>query len=196
MSRRILLIDAETEFRDTLTQQIGRYRVVVMTEPDADRALGLATSDPPDLIIIAVEEPDKAGFKTFQKTRKAVGTKVPIVLITRSLSADSFAKHRSLKVHASEYIDKRGLTSDELIGKLDNLIGLGDLEEESISIPIDDEIPMEIAEGDVVLDEQLGDDAAAEFDEHEMAAVDALLTFRGIAKHFAESRESPSERLE
>jgi DNA-binding response OmpR family regulator len=58
MSRRILLIDADTEFRDTLTQQIGRYRVVVMTEPDSDRALALASSDPPDLIIIAVEEPE------------------------------------------------------------------------------------------------------------------------------------------
>src|SRR5262245_51546494 len=128
MSRRILLIDADTQFRDTLTQQIGRYRVIVMTESDADRALALATSDPPDLVIIAVEEPDKAGFKTFQKARKALATKLPIVLVTKTMSADSFAKHRGLKVHADEYIDKRGLTKDELIGKLDNLIGLGDLQ--------------------------------------------------------------------
>jgi hypothetical protein len=172
MSRRILLIDADTEFRDTLTQQIGRYRVVVMTEPDPDRALALASSDTPDLLIIAVEEPDKGGFKTFQKARKQLAAKMPIVLVTKSMSIDSFTKHRSLKVHADEYIDKRGLTKDELVGKLDNLIGLGDLQEEDVSIPVEDEIPMEIADGDVVLDEQLDDDAAAEFgNQHEMATV-------------------------
>src|SRR5689334_25002752 len=112
MSRRILLIDADTEFRDTLTKHVGRYRVAVNTEANADRALALTASDPPDLLIIAVEEPDKAGFKTFQKARKQVPAKLPIVLITKSMSADSFAKHRGLKVHADEYIDKRGLTTD------------------------------------------------------------------------------------
>jgi hypothetical protein len=171
MSRRILLIDADTAFRDTLTKHIGRYRIVVMTEPDPDRALALATADPPDLVIIAVEEPDKAGFKTFQRTRKAVG-KLPIVLVTKSMSKDSFTKHRNLKVHADEYMDKRGLTNDELVGKLDNLIGLGDLQEEDISIPVEDEIPMEIADGDVVLDEQLDEDPAAEFaNPHDLATV-------------------------
>ncbi|HEY5947882.1 MAG TPA: response regulator, partial [Kofleriaceae bacterium] len=173
MSRRILLIDGDTEFRDTLTKQVGRYRVIVMTEPNADRALSMVASDPPDLAIIAVEEPDKSGFKTFQKARKSLPAKLPIVLVTKSMSADSFAKHRSLKVHADEYIDKRGLTTDELVGKIDNLIGLGDLQEDDVSIPVEDEIPMEIADGDVVLDEQLDeDDPAAEFGSpHEMATV-------------------------
>src|SRR5262245_20665168 len=172
MSRRILLIDADKQFRDTLTQQVGRYRVEVVTEPDADKALAVATSDPPELVIIAVEEPDKAGFKTFQKAKKGAAAKIPIVLVTKSMSADRLAKHRSLKVHANEYIDKRGLTKDELVGKLDNLIGLGDLQEEEVSIPVEDEIPMEIADGDVVLDEQIDDDAAAEFgDANDMATV-------------------------
>jgi hypothetical protein len=171
MSRRILLIDADTEFRDTLTQHLGRYRVVVITEADPDRALASAASEAPDLLVIAVEEPDKQGFKTFQKARKGVAAKLPIVLVTKSLSADSFAKHRSLKFHADEYIDQRGLTKDELVGKLDNLIGLGDLDED-VSIPVEDEIPMEIADGDVVLDEQLEEDAAAEFaNEHDLATV-------------------------
>src|SRR5688500_11591475 len=117
MSRRILLIDADSEFRDALTQHLGRYRVLVITEPNPERAFALAASEPPELVIIAVDEPDKAGFKTFQKARKTVAARLPIVLVTKSMSADSFAKHRSLKVHADEYIDKRGLSTEELIGK-------------------------------------------------------------------------------
>src|SRR5688572_9392564 len=168
MSRRILLIDADTEFRETLNGHLGPYRVNIMTETDADRALAMAASEGPDLVVIAVEEPDKGGFKTFQRARKTLPAKLPIVLVTKSMSPDSFAKHRSLKVHADEYIDKRGVTRDELIGKLGNLIGLGDLEDDGLAV---DDIPMEIGEGDVVLDEQM-EDPAGEFDDvHQMATV-------------------------
>ena len=169
MNRRVLLVDVDPEFQDTLTKQLGRYRVIVMTEPDAERALALGQADPPDLVIIAVEEPDKGGFKTFQKFRKAL--QMPIILITASLSGEAFAKHRSLKTHANDYLDKRGLSNEELIGKIDNLIGLGDLQDaDDIEIPVEEDIPMEIAEGDVVLDEQVDDDPHGSF-EHEMATV-------------------------
>ena len=61
---------------------------------------------------------------------------------------------------------ERGPVTRELIAKIDHLIGLGDLQEDDISVPVDD-MPMEIAEGDVVLDEQVDDDPASSF-EHEM----------------------------
>ena len=41
MNRRVLLIDADPAFRDTLTRELARYKVVVVTEPDAERALAL-----------------------------------------------------------------------------------------------------------------------------------------------------------
>ena len=172
MNRRVLLVDSDTAFRDTLTKQLGRYRVVVMTEPDAERAVALGQADPPDLVVIAVEEPEKAGFKSFQKVRKALSSKVPIVLVTASVAPESFAKHRGLKVHANEYIDKRGLGVDELVGKIDNLIGLGDLQEDDddLGIAVEEDLPMEIADGDVVLDEQLDDDQVSSF-EHDMQTV-------------------------
>lgn len=159
MNRRVLLVDVDPEFQDTLTKQLGRYRVIVMTETDPERALALGQADPPDLAIISVEEPDKLGFKTFQKFRKVLPPKMPIMLITASVAGDAFVKHKSLKVHANDYLDKRSLTNEELIAKIDNLIGLGDLQEdEDISVPVDEDIPVEIADGDVVLDEQLDDD--------------------------------------
>jgi ActR/RegA family two-component response regulator len=55
MNRRVLLIDADPAFRDTLTRELGRYRgVVVMTEPDSERAFAIAAADAPSLIVIAV----------------------------------------------------------------------------------------------------------------------------------------------
>src|SRR5438874_9572950 len=162
MNRRVLLIDADPAFRDTLTKELGRYRVVVMCEPEADRALQLGASDPPDLVVIGVEEPEKAGFRAFQKAKKGGLSKTPIVLVTSSVTPDSFAKHKGLKVHADEYIDKRSMTSEELIAKIDNLIGLGDLQEDELGVAVDDDIPMELADGDVVLDETVGEDEEPE----------------------------------
>jgi CheY-like chemotaxis protein/chromosome segregation ATPase len=172
MNRRVLLIDTDPAFRDTLTQLLNRYRVVVMSEPDPDRALSIANADAPSLIVIGVEEPEKAGFRAFQKCKKGALAKVPIVLVTRSVAPDAFAKHRGLKLHADEYIDKRAMTDDELVAKVDNLIGLGDLQEDDMGIAVEDEIPMEIADGDVVLDETVGDDASNEFaNEHDLRTV-------------------------
>jgi CheY-like chemotaxis protein len=166
VNRRVLLIDLDPAFRDTLTRLLNRYRVVVMSEPDGDRALGLANADPPSLIVIGVDEPDKAGFRVFQKFRKGATAKVPVILVTSTVSPDAFAKHRGLKIHADEYIDKRVALEDEIVAKIDNLVGLGDLQEDE-SIPVADDIPMD---GDV-LDEVVGsdDDAANEFaSEHEL----------------------------
>ena len=113
MNRRVLLIDADMGSRDTLTRELGRYKgVVVMTEADADRGLcDRGGRRAGSLIVIAVEEPDKIGFKVFQKCKKGALAKVPVMLVTSSVSADSFAKHRGLKVHADEYIDKRDMST-------------------------------------------------------------------------------------
>jgi len=174
MKRRVLLIDADTDFRDTLTHQLGRYSVEVTTEVDPDKAIGNATADPPEMLVIAVEEPDKAGFRAFQKARKTLPAKLPIILVTKSMSPDSFSKHRSLKVHADEYIDKRDASEAEVVGKIDNLIGLGDLSDDGAHNPAagaaaEDDLPMELADGDVVLEDHLDDHGGeedGEFDVH------------------------------
>ena len=163
MNRRVLLIDADPAFRDTLTRELARYRVAVVTEPDADRALALGTSEAPAMVIVCIEEADKkSGFRVFEKCKKGALSKVPIVLVTGSVPAESFAKHRNLKVHADEYLDKRTMSTHELVGKIDGLIALGDPEEADLSTPVEDEVPMEIADGDVVLDDVLGNLAEPE----------------------------------
>jgi CheY-like chemotaxis protein len=164
-----LLIDSDTGFHDALAQQLGRYRLSVAAEADPEDALAMAISDGFDVVMIAVEEPEKLGFKTFQKARKQLPAKVPIVLVTASLSPEAFAKHRGLKTHADAYIDKRN-GEPEVFQKLDALLELGDPVADD-ELPPGDDIPMEIGDGDVVLDEeQMDEDPHGGF-EHTMATV-------------------------
>jgi CheY-like chemotaxis protein len=126
VNRRILLIDTDPAFRASLAQQLERYRFDVAAEPDADRAFALAATAPPDLVMVAVEEPDEAGFKVFQRYKKGALRSVPIMLVTASVTPEIFAKHKCLKIHADDYLDKRSLADGELLGKIDGLIGLGE----------------------------------------------------------------------
>jgi CheY-like chemotaxis protein len=168
MSRRILVIDADVGFQRLLRDQLSPYGFDVVIAMDGADAIARLPQLQPTLLVIAVEEPDKQGFATFNKAKKGPAANVPIVLATASVSPDSFTNHRRLKLHADEYIDKRQLSPDELLGKIDNLIGLGDMiiprelpvaSDPSLQIPVEvDEVPMELSDGDLVLEETFGED--------------------------------------
>ena len=185
MSRRILLIDADSTFQARLVQLLGRYPFEIVVEEDPAQAVAAGTVNQPALIVVAVEEPDKAGFKLFQKLKKGALGKTPIALVTATVPAESFAKHRGLKVHADEYFDKRTISDDELLGRLDNLIELGDPLEEELDIPVEvDDIAL--SDGDMVLEETIGEDTLfgddgqrvdSMVDAETEAAFDALLGF-------------------
>jgi CheY-like chemotaxis protein len=159
VNRRILLIDADPAFRASLARQLERYRFDITAEPDPEQAIALGTATLPALLVVSVEEPDKAGFKVFQRCKRGALAKVPIVLVTSSVPPESFAKHRGLKVHADEYIDKRSISDDELLGKIDHLVGLGELADDDLGMSLEiDEIPL--SSDDMVLEETVGEDDA------------------------------------
>src|SRR5688572_32931989 len=127
MSRRLLVIDADAGFQRMLRDQLGPYGFDTVIAVDGADAIARLPQLEPELLVIAVEEPDKQGFATFNKAKKGAAAKLPIVLVTSTVPAESFTNHRKLKLHADEYIDKRALSIDELLGKIDNLIGLGEV---------------------------------------------------------------------
>ena len=134
-SRRILLIDADPEFWAFLTQQLADYWFDVLVMPELDEAVELAKTDPPALVLLAVEEPAKLGFKAFTPFKKPALARIPLIITTRSLLPKSVADHRKLVVHAHDYLDKRTVGPDELLRSIDELIGLGPLR----SVDPDDE---------------------------------------------------------
>nr|HPH69091.1 hypothetical protein [Kofleriaceae bacterium] len=126
------------------------YRIDVdVAEEDADPLSSV--TEPLALIIIAVEEPQKSGYALCNKAKRGALAQVPVMLVTATVSPDGFANHGKLKAHADAYLDKREMSVDELLGKIDNLIELGeaaDVGDFSLEEVIDDSpIPVEV-EGD------------------------------------------------
>ena len=112
------------------------------------------------------------------------------------------AAHRKLKVHADEYFDKRTLSTAELLGKFDNLIGLGELTSDGeLAIPVEvDEVAID---DEVLVDEvdsaalDLGD--AEDFNEgghtqHSITAFDDLIDAETDAADTADGNSSSGYR--
>jgi CheY-like chemotaxis protein len=171
--RRILLVDNDQAFHRLLSDQIGPYGFEVVPANPADPdVLSRVTQLEPTLLIIAVDEPDKLGYSLCNKAKKGVAAKLPVILATSTVTPEGFANHRRLKLHADEYIDKRDLSPHELVGKIDNLVELGDLGEPSIlgaadfdasddlGLPVEvEDLSLDLAEAEVVeqIDSGLGD---------------------------------------
>lgn len=150
--RRILLIDSDPAFHITLEEVVSRHGVAVERDPDAN-ALTRAASAPPELLVIAADEPDKVGYALCNKAKKGPLVSVPVLLVTSTISAESFANHRKLKLHADEYLDKRTIDRAELHAAIDRLINLGvEVLEAELPIEVDDDA-VEIADSELILEE-------------------------------------------
>jgi CheY-like chemotaxis protein len=158
MNRRILLIDSDPTFRTNLTVAVQKYRLEVIHQPDADEAIAYGATEPPALLVVGVEEPEKHGFKVFQRLKKGPLSKVPIMLVTATVAAESFQKHKGLKTHAEEYLDKRQASKEQLAASVDALIGLGEPADDDLDIPVEvDDI--NVGDGNVI-----EEDAPDDFD--------------------------------
>src|SRR5687767_2091862 len=122
--RRLLLIDDDPDFRDLLDERLGPLGFEIIQPPDPSNPLGHVKEMRPALIVIAVELPDKVGYALCNKAKKGLARDIPVILTTRTVPASGFRSHRKLKVHADEYLDKRAMTEDEVLAKVDRLIGL------------------------------------------------------------------------
>jgi CheY-like chemotaxis protein len=150
--RTILLIDPDRDFHNLLVRELGPYGFAIVVDTSAD-PLAQVGKLAATALVIAVDEPDKRGYATFNKAKKGVAAQLPVVLVTSTVPADAFAAHRKLKVRADEYLDKRDLSTAELLGKFDNLIGLGDLSSDGeLAIPVEVD---EVAIDDEVLVDEL-----------------------------------------
>ncbi|MCW4019784.1 MAG: response regulator, partial [Candidatus Bathyarchaeota archaeon] len=154
-TRRILVFDNDEAFLALLQSSLGAYGFEVqMAAPVSDDIHTIKVLNP-TAVFMAVDAPDKLGYKLCSKAKKAVGKKVPIILATATVSPDDLALHGKLRYHADVYLDKRSLSRAELLDKLDKLIGLGP---RIGPLPREDDKPLQLS--DPVKQTPLGEDGS------------------------------------
>src|SRR5262245_57218701 len=139
--RNVLIIEPDGAFAAELRGALEPYGFGTEVLPDGNEVLQRARDPMPDLVLLCVE-PKNVGYAICNKLKKNNAWKsTPIVLMSAEATHDTFEQHRKLKTHADEYLIKP-FPIEDLLSKVDELIGLGDLvaqavSEDAMEIPID-----------------------------------------------------------
>jgi CheY-like chemotaxis protein len=107
MPKKILLIENDSAFAGSLAETLESSGFDVRVAAEGKAGLDLAREWAPDGIVLCVELPGMSGYLVCQKLRKDDVTKaIPLVLTSAEATADTFEKHKALKVRADAYLLK------------------------------------------------------------------------------------------
>src|SRR5207253_10294260 len=101
MSKRILLIDSDESFAQSLSAAMERGGFEPLTATDSEQGMTLAKEESPDLIVVCVEAQPTNGYMLCTRLKKDEQLKsIPIILASASATPDAFEKHKKLKTRA------------------------------------------------------------------------------------------------
>jgi len=111
---RVLIVDDEEELAATIAERLEIRGIQAQTASDADSALGLIKTDPPDVVVLDLMMPGIGGLGILKQIN-LLEKKIPVILLTGYSS-----KERSIEgmnLGAFDYVLKP-CQLDDLISKI------------------------------------------------------------------------------
>jgi CheY-like chemotaxis protein len=124
-ARRISVFDNDSAFADLLQNTLGLYGIEVRRDEMGTDDFQAFKAAPPDVVFISADWPDNAGYTLCSTIRKTLGNSISIVMTTALLSPYDLSLHEKQRLHADLYLDKRNLSPEIIIEKINALIDLG-----------------------------------------------------------------------
>ncbi len=126
---RVVIFEADLAYADELRRAFSQRGCEVVLHHDGADAAEFAEGVAPDLIVLAVELPNRNGFAICnQLKRHAALASVPLLLISAHSPPESFDQHSKLRTRADDYAHKP-IRAEELVNRcaaLSPAIGGGD----------------------------------------------------------------------
>lgn len=121
---RVLIFESDPDFASELAAALTERGADVDIVEDGEAGILRAETSPPDLILLAIELPRMNGFSVCNKVKrhKTLG-QVPLILLSRDATDETFEQHRRLRTRADDYI-KKPIAVGELLDKIGNFIRL------------------------------------------------------------------------
>lgn len=111
---RVLVVDDEDDFRNTLIKRLETRKVLVTGVAGGDEALSLLKEQDFDVVVLDVKMPGKDGIETLQEMKK-LKPQLEIILLTGHASVESGIQ--GMRLGAFDYIIKP-IPLDELLDKM------------------------------------------------------------------------------
>ncbi len=121
MSRKILVVDDEPNILISLEFLMKRAGFEVRSADDGEAALRASREDPPDLVLLDVMMPKKAGYEVGEAVRaNPAWASIRIVMLTAR--GREIEREKGLALGADDYVTKPFATR-ELVDKVNTLLG-------------------------------------------------------------------------
>jgi two-component system OmpR family response regulator len=111
---RVLVVDDEDDFRNTLIKRLETRKVPVTGATGGDEALALLKDQDFDVVVLDVKMPGKDGIETLQEMKK-LQPQIEIILLTGHASVE--AGIQGMRLGAFDYLIKP-TPLDELLDKM------------------------------------------------------------------------------
>jgi two-component system OmpR family response regulator len=111
---RVLVVDDEDDFRNTLIKRLETRKVPVTGAAGGDEALALLKDQDFDVVVLDVKMPGKDGIETLQEMKK-LQPQIEIILLTGHASVE--AGIQGMRLGAFDYLIKP-TPLDELLDKM------------------------------------------------------------------------------
>jgi len=111
---RLLVVDDDPNVHEIIAQLLEDSSYEIRTVSDGAKAIAVAQTDPPDIILLDLIMPNMDGFGVIEELRKNPRTsEIPIVILTaKSLSA---VEEKSLEQRIFTVIQKQGMQGEALL---------------------------------------------------------------------------------
>jgi DNA-binding NtrC family response regulator len=117
---KVLVVDDEPDMADSIRHMLERYGHQVVVETNSTRAVQLAVSEQPDLVITDLRMPDLDGLELLDRLR-ASNMNMPVIIITGYASID--AASRAQASGAADFFTKP-FSPDELRSRVEKALRL------------------------------------------------------------------------
>jgi CheY-like chemotaxis protein len=119
--KKVLLVDDNQVFRDSLAGLLRAEKVTVFTAPNGVDGLLSALEHKPDLLLLDINMPEMNGLKMLKKVRsEAWGKKVPILMLTAS--TDSKNLREAIDLGTTDYLVKDQWEAERIIAYIKGLL--------------------------------------------------------------------------
>jgi len=113
---KVLLVDDEAEFLNTLAERLTLREISVQTAPDGKTALEMVAKEKPHVVVLDVMMPGIDGIQTLVEIKKSAPL-VEVILLTGYAKMDMALK--GMELGAFDYLIK-SIAIDELLYKLED----------------------------------------------------------------------------
>ena len=121
MPRKILFVEDEPNLQKTLSKILEEENYQVIHALDGEIGLSMAKKEKPDLILLDLILPKKAGFEVLQELKNEPETmEIPVIVLTNLESPDDVEK--ALELGAKTYLIKSNYNLEEILQKVEAAI--------------------------------------------------------------------------